>query len=110
LIELLLFTQSPESRHSDLGAFIHALTGFRVTDALDLAHQELLWIGDEDRLLRKLNGMYNIFLCLDVPIPNLLGMNLSYTFDASCAGELEVNLRSSKSKAYCIGYRSLEND
>ena len=69
LIELLLFTQST-SRHRVLSAFIHALTGFRVTDAIDLEEEEpplangifehienhYGLVGDEDRLFGKLKG------------------------------------------------------
>jgi len=39
LIELLLFTQ-PESPHRVLSAFVHHLTGFTLTDAIDLEERE----------------------------------------------------------------------
>ena len=93
LIELLLFAQSA-SRHRVLSAFIFALTGFRVTDATDLEEEESPLseklrehitnfygpISEEN--FRKLNGMCNVLLCLDVLIPNLPGKYLSYTFNA----------------------------
>ena len=95
LIELLLFTQST-SRHRVLSAFIYALTGFRVTDTIDLEEDEPPLtngisehianfygpVGDEDRLFGKLKGRCNVLLCFYVYISNLLGQNLIYIFDA----------------------------
>ena len=95
LIELLLFTQVT-SRHRVLSAFIYALTGFRVTDAIDLEEEEppLTYgipehiknyygpVGEKDRLFGKLNGRCNVLLCFDISISNLLGQDLSYIFDA----------------------------
>ena len=95
LIELLLFTQVT-SRHRVLSAFIYALTGFRVTDAIDLEEEEPPLtngipehiknyygpVGEKDRLFGKLNGRCNVLLCFDISISNLLGQDLSYIFDA----------------------------
>ena len=68
------------------------MTGFLVTDATDLEEEERpLSNGILEHIthfygpisdFRKLNGMCNVVLCLDVLIPNLLGKYLSYIFDA----------------------------
>ena len=94
-ILIVLLTQSA-SRHRVLSAFVHSLTGFSLTDVIDLEEKEVPLtndivqhiqnycgqVSDADRLFGKLGGMCNILLCLDVPIPNLLGKDLSYIFDA----------------------------
>ena len=83
LIELLLFTEAT-SPHRVLSAFIYALTGFHVTDAIDLEEEEPPLtngipehirnyygpVGEEDRLFGKLNGKCNVLLCFDVAISN----------------------------------------
>lgn len=72
------------------------MTGFTVTDALDLEEEEEPLsstiiehivnyygpIGEKDRLFGKLKGMCNVLLCLDVHIPNLLESDLGYIFNA----------------------------
>src|SRR6266545_2979249 len=94
LIELVILSAQPNSRHCILSAFVHSLTGFTLTDAIDLEEREeslttatcdqmryYKQVAEVDRFFEKSGGMCNA-LFLDPPILNQLAEVLKYTFQA----------------------------